>query len=111
MGGRRADRCRRGRCRRPRLTAYLIGWAGKYRRYVEGRCLLAGVDMDEITFRQFLCVVEALTVETLAGGMGDRSEILETLHTIPVEDAMTEETWGTSTTAQASQRAMIGVVR
>lgn len=60
--------------------------------------------------RQFLCCVEAIVVDHVAGGFGNRVEILEMLHTEIPGDEMTEETWGASNAAQASQRAMIGLV-
>jgi len=55
----------------------------------------------------FLCCVEAIVVDTVAGGMGDRLAVLEMLHKQPEE--MTETGWGASDTAQAAARAMIGL--
>jgi len=80
----------------PYLAALqLAAWAVARANYVEGRLLLEGIDANDLTFRQLLCVALALRVE--GHPMADLDTILTAYDEALAENPMPDRaTWGTS---------------
>jgi hypothetical protein len=75
---------------------------------VRGRLILAGVDVDDLDFRDLLAAGEAALFEPmLHGSMTTIDELLDKFESAIIEANPDARTWGTSKQAQeASQAAM-----
>ncbi len=85
----------------------LTAWALTHFDYLEGRLLLAGVDVTKLSARQWLSATYVLIADSV-DGMVDREMVHEKLNAALASPAIvTRQNWGTGPSAEAGQRAMM----